>query len=91
MKLLKGNRLEPDWLGCNQSGLLPGCTCGLCLPTTVLFGGKNQAECGPFGGVIASWKIPWIGLRIAANAIRRDCGVLSLINARISASGGASV
>ena len=50
MKLLKGNRLEPDWLDCNQSRLRPGCTCGLCLPTTIFFEGKNYWECGPPSG-----------------------------------------
>ena len=49
MKLLKGNRLEPDWLDHNQSRSRPGCTCGLCLPTTILFEGKNYRECGLSG------------------------------------------
>ena len=44
-----------------------------------------------FRGVIASLKIPWIGLRNAADAFRQDGWALLLIDARISASGGASV
>jgi hypothetical protein len=90
VKLLKGNRLEPDWLDRYQSRLRPGCTGGLCLPTTVFFEGKNLGECSP-SGCYRPWDNTLEETEDRSECFWRRGWALFLMDARISASGGASV